>query len=455
MGARHWVGGTATWDATAGSKWALTNGGAGGQAVPTAADDVFFNSGSAAAVVTLANGVSLCRSIDCTGFTGTIIHPAGCDFAVGDGTAGVYKLAAGMTYTLGDPATSLTTFKSTTTGNALTFAGKTLGNVTFNGVGGAWTFQDAFVAGVTATITLTAGTLDTNGKAISTGLFVYSGATTRVLTLGASIITLTGTGTVWSGATVTGLTLSAASSTLLVTDVSSSTKTLACGTSKTFGSLTVTPAGTGAVILTGTTGITFSGTVTLTGAKTVTFPQSVTTTIGTLVATGSSGNVLTLNSGSAGTQATISCANNLSSDYLAITDITFTGGGVWRIGGNSTATADTVGLSFAPKVEGLTCLIFDEEDTQAIGCKFHVKSMAWLSDTSPKDIASADVMELKNGVQGTPASLGASGVGESVIRKVATAAGDGIPLTACDFIVIDPICETLDGGVLYLYGERK
>ena len=46
MAARYWVGGTANWDNTAGTKWALTSGGAGGQAVPTAADDVYIDSGS-------------------------------------------------------------------------------------------------------------------------------------------------------------------------------------------------------------------------------------------------------------------------------------------------------------------------------------------------------------------------------------------------------------------------
>jgi hypothetical protein len=29
MANRYWVGGTATWDATAGTKWATTSGGAG------------------------------------------------------------------------------------------------------------------------------------------------------------------------------------------------------------------------------------------------------------------------------------------------------------------------------------------------------------------------------------------------------------------------------------------
>ena len=35
MAARYWVGGTDNWNATVGTKWATTSGGAGGAAVPT------------------------------------------------------------------------------------------------------------------------------------------------------------------------------------------------------------------------------------------------------------------------------------------------------------------------------------------------------------------------------------------------------------------------------------
>jgi len=42
MANRYWVGGSDQWNGTAGTKWALTSGGAGGQTVPTSADDVFF-----------------------------------------------------------------------------------------------------------------------------------------------------------------------------------------------------------------------------------------------------------------------------------------------------------------------------------------------------------------------------------------------------------------------------
>ena len=86
MANRYWVGGTATWDATAGTKWAATSGGAGGETVPTAADDVFFDSNSSGTITISSNRVA--RSINCTGFTGTWSHSSGNTISIGDGTAG-------------------------------------------------------------------------------------------------------------------------------------------------------------------------------------------------------------------------------------------------------------------------------------------------------------------------------------------------------------------------------
>ena len=70
MASRYWVGGTAAWDGTAGTKWALTSGGAGGQAVPTSADDVFFDAASGAVTVTVG-ATGNCNTLTFTGFTGT------------------------------------------------------------------------------------------------------------------------------------------------------------------------------------------------------------------------------------------------------------------------------------------------------------------------------------------------------------------------------------------------
>jgi len=112
MANRYWVGGTAAWDGTAGTKWALTSGGAGGQAVPTSADDVFFDANSGANTVTISTGNTGAKSITCTGFTGTLAGTAAIT------VSGSITLVAGMTFSY----TGTVTIAATAT---ITSAGKT------------------------------------------------------------------------------------------------------------------------------------------------------------------------------------------------------------------------------------------------------------------------------------------------------------------------------------------
>jgi len=60
---RYWVGGEDDWDSTAGSKWSLTDGGAGGASVPTSDNNVYIKSG----VCTITEAVS----------AGTLTHTEG------------------------------------------------------------------------------------------------------------------------------------------------------------------------------------------------------------------------------------------------------------------------------------------------------------------------------------------------------------------------------------------
>jgi hypothetical protein len=225
-GSRYWVGGSATWDGTAGSKWAATDGGASGSAVPTAADDVFLTALSGANTVTTSGtATDLCRSLNCTGFTGTLSHAAGTIITIGDATAGAsnvaLKLVAGMTYTLGNATTSEIDFVSTSaTVQTVDFASKITGNVVLNASSnGSWqltgTWGTSSVNGSQAT-TLTKGTLDTNGQTIHWGRFDFSSASNKTITLGASTINLYGTNgatRVWNGA-ATGVTFNANTSTI-------------------------------------------------------------------------------------------------------------------------------------------------------------------------------------------------------------------------------------------------
>ena len=69
---RYWVGGTSNWDATAGTKWSATSGGVGGASVPDLNTDVFFDANSGSVTVTSAVVNPSAKSLNCTGFTGTL-----------------------------------------------------------------------------------------------------------------------------------------------------------------------------------------------------------------------------------------------------------------------------------------------------------------------------------------------------------------------------------------------
>jgi hypothetical protein len=155
MANRYWVGGADNWNATAGTKWALTSGGAGGQAVPTSTDDVFFDGASGAVTVTVS-ATANCQNLDFTGFTGTF---------AGSSALNIYGnlvLVAGMTRTYSGTCT----FRATSGTKTITSNGKswTSGTTTFNGSGGTFQLVDQFES--VGSINLTAGTFSANSQTV-------------------------------------------------------------------------------------------------------------------------------------------------------------------------------------------------------------------------------------------------------------------------------------------------
>ncbi len=196
--------------------WSLTTTWAEG-AVPTAADDVVFSTNVASSILVIdgtSGSPSLCRSIDTTNYTRTITFGASKQLNVGDGTTGAFKMTAGMTFV--PNASSLVKFVSTTTGNNITHGGYAFGLMTYDGAGGAWTWQDANSMSGGNTLTLTNGTLTTNNQNTTNGvLFSSSNSNTRSLVLGTTNWNIGSfNATAWDISTSTGMTLSAASSTL-------------------------------------------------------------------------------------------------------------------------------------------------------------------------------------------------------------------------------------------------
>lgn len=331
--ARYWVGGTASWDGTAGAKWATTSGGAGGATVPTTADDVFLDGASGAVTVTVATGNTGCLSLACTGFTGTLAGSAALIIA------GSLTLVVGMTRTY----VGALTFSSTSAGRTLTFAGKTMiSATTFNGVGGGWTLQDAW-DNADSNITLTAGTLDTNGQTVTTtGTFNISGSTARTLTLGASAINVGP----WTATTTTNLTFNANTSTItmsssgtfngggltynnvVLTSFTSNSETLpAIAGANTFANLTRTNTS-------GYVSLAFLADQTITGTFTVTGNNANTQRI--LVRSNVRGIATTI------TAAAVSLTNVDFEDITAAgAAAPFTGTSIGNCGGNTSITATT------------------------------------------------------------------------------------------------------------------
>lgn len=179
MANRFWVGGTASWDATAGTKWATTSGGAGGAAVPTSADDVFFDAASGAVTVTMAiDALGGFNNLDCTGFTGTLNTTAGVCNVYGSLTFG-----AGMTLISGGWA-FFGAGTQTIISNGKNIGGMTIGSISF---APTVSLADALTAG---NITVTRGTFTTNNFSVTATSLSSSNTNTRTINLGSSTVTL-------------------------------------------------------------------------------------------------------------------------------------------------------------------------------------------------------------------------------------------------------------------------
>ena len=164
---------------------------------------------SAGTTATLTAG-SYVRNLNFTSFTGT--------WAPGVGSYTFYgnlTFVAGMTFTTGSPTFI---FAATSGTQSITSAGKTLPQITQNGIGGTVSLADTFTMS-TNTYQLTNGSFTTNNQTATFGLFSSSNSNTRSVTLGSSSITLTGTSTIWQFTTTTGLTFNAGTSSITSTNL--------------------------------------------------------------------------------------------------------------------------------------------------------------------------------------------------------------------------------------------
>lgn len=317
MADRYWVGGTASWDATAGTKWAATSGGTGGETVPTQSDNVFFDAASGTVTVTIT-ATANCDNLDFTGFTGTL---------AGSSALNVYgslTLSTGMTRSY----TGTLTMRATTSGKTITTNGKTISTITFNGAGGEWTLQSNF--SVNTGLTITAGTFNAGTYNVTAGSVNISGSSTRALTMGSGTWTLSSISTVWNAATTTNLTFNKDTANIVLTSIQTSGRTFAGG-GLTYNKLTIGGA-TGISTLTITGSNTFSEIdSTKTVAHTIAFTSGTTTTVTAWSVNGSAGNIVSLRASTAGSRATLAKAGGgtVTVNYADIKDLIASPASTW------------------------------------------------------------------------------------------------------------------------------
>ena len=220
-----------TWNGTAGLKWASTSGGAGGQSVPTTADDVFFDANSLG-IVTVASDIPAMKSLNFTGFIGTITGTGA--LLVG----GNFTVSTGMSY--GHSGT----LEIRGTGTVIT-AGKAIRSLfKINGSGITVTLGDALNVSFGQSILVDQGTFDTAGYNVTTTNLVPAGGAAITINLNASTVSL-GINLTFTNAT--NLTLNAGTSQINLNNASS----IFAGNSKTFYNVTFTNSATGVRSITG------------------------------------------------------------------------------------------------------------------------------------------------------------------------------------------------------------
>jgi hypothetical protein len=141
------------------------------------------------------------RDLNFTGFSGTLITNSRTIF-------GNLTLTATMTL---NTSSGVTTFAATSGTKTITTAGRVIDfPVTFNGVGGTFQLVDNYTGGstITSLMTLTAGTLDLNGRTVNVFGFGASGSVARTLNATGATLNITGNAaTVLNFITITNLTL--------------------------------------------------------------------------------------------------------------------------------------------------------------------------------------------------------------------------------------------------------
>ncbi len=205
----YWINNNGNWND--GSHWSLSSGGAPSGCSPTPIDNVFFdaNSFSLPAQSVVANVfTAYCNDMNWTAVTNM---PTLVNGGLPSGSVYLMKIYGSLTFTAGMNLSFAgeVYFEATTTGHTVAMGGNSFKqNAVFNGLGGGWTLQDTF--STNSSLTLNAGTLNSNNQTVAALSFLSQSAYTRAIIMGSSVFNLINLWTVTSS----GMTVNSGTSTI-------------------------------------------------------------------------------------------------------------------------------------------------------------------------------------------------------------------------------------------------
>jgi hypothetical protein len=318
---------------------------------PSASDDVVAT--SASGNLTIDSGTPVAKSANFSGYGAhTLSHTTGIGLTV----SGNLNFCSAMTYTPADD-TSAIIINGTGT---ITTAGKSMGNFTVAGSGITVTMADNFTTkAATTTVTLTQGTLKTDGASDNSGLthswgkFYADNANVRAINLGNSSITITGTGIAWYGGSLGNFSVTKGTSTITLSGATASFS----GNNAAYNNVSLTGSGVASIYTYGGSyvNLTRIGTATATDSFAIKYASAQTINGALTLAGNSATNRLLVQSDTVGTARAItlgaSATFKTNSSNVDFQDITVTGGAanerdLSAIPGNSGDCGGNTGITF-------------------------------------------------------------------------------------------------------------
>jgi len=252
-----------------------------------------------------------------------------------------------------------------------------------NSPGGTIQLQDDFTTSSSVTTTLLRGTLDLNGKTLTTGSFDSSNSNTRTITFGAGTFALAGT--TWNMSISTGATVNKGTGTIALTDTSTATRTFAGG------GLSYPKLSIGGITGTSTLAFGDSTFTEITSIKTVAHTIDLggglaTVSTGKWSVTGTVGNLVTVSGNGTYGSALIYTGTGIITgvDYLVVKNLrgfSSTQGltGTWTIGSNS-VNSGSAGFIFAVDTPPTEAFTLSDSSTQVVTYNISITELLTAGD---------------------------------------------------------------------------